>query len=96
MNTIVKTFLPVNRFQICEPMRRVAVAVCAVLSVGASWAAEPRGYDVAAYVWPAYQDEPRWKELGIFGDGMGEWQNLYEATKRQTCDYQGMKPLWVI
>ena len=22
-------------------------------------------YDVAAYVWPAYQPEPRWAELGI-------------------------------
>ncbi|MBE6397129.1 MAG: hypothetical protein E7046_09015, partial [Lentisphaerae bacterium] len=34
-------------------------------------------YDVAAYVWPAYHNEPRWKELGIFADGKGEWQNLY-------------------
>ncbi len=30
-------------------------------------------YDVAAYVWPAYHNEPRWKELGIFADGKGEW-----------------------
>jgi len=26
-------------------------------------------YEVAAYVWPAYQPEPRWAELGIFGAG---------------------------
>ena len=36
-------------------------------------------YDVAAYVWPAYQPEPRWKELGIFADGKGEWQSVWEA-----------------
>ena len=44
-------------------------------------------YDVAAIVWPAYQPEPRWAELGIFGDGKGEWQNVYECRR---CD----KPLW--
>ena len=51
-------------------------------------------YDVAAYVWPAYHPEPRWAELGIFADGKGEWQNLYESTKRTPDDYQGVKPLW--
>jgi hypothetical protein len=51
-------------------------------------------YDVAAYVWPAYHNEPRWAELGIFADGKGEWQNLYESTKRTPDDYQGVKPLW--
>ena len=51
-------------------------------------------YDVAAFVWPAYQPEPRWAELGIFKDGKGEWQNLYESTKRYPDDYQGVKPLW--
>lgn len=51
-------------------------------------------YDVAAYVWPAYQAEPRWAELGIFADGKGEWQNLYESAKRTLGDYQGARPLW--
>ena len=46
-----------------------------------------QGYDVAAIVWPAYQPEPRWAELGIFGDGKGEWQNVYEC---KAC----AKPLW--
>ena len=50
--------------------------------------------DVAAFVWPAYQPEPRWAELGIFKDGKGEWQNVYEAEKRFADDYQGVKPLW--
>jgi len=52
------------------------------------------GYDVAAFVWPAYQNEPRWSELGLFGDGKGEWQNVYEAVKRFDDDCQGVKPLW--
>ncbi len=51
-------------------------------------------YDIAAYIWPAFQPDPRWAELGIFKDGKGEWQNLYEATKRYPDDYQGVKPLW--
>ena len=28
---------------------------------------------------PAYHPEPRWDELGIFSDGKGEWQNLYDS-----------------
>ena len=41
-----------------------------------SAAAHAADCDVAAYVWPAYQNEPRWAELGIFSDGKGEWQNV--------------------
>ena len=26
-------------------------------------------YDVAAYIWPAYQDDPRFKEMNVFPDG---------------------------
>ncbi|MBQ6137810.1 MAG: glycoside hydrolase family 99-like domain-containing protein [Kiritimatiellae bacterium] len=73
-------------------MKTAMCALCAALAGLAFGAAAE--YDVAAYVWPAYQPEPRWKELGIFGDGKGEWQNLYEATKRQACDNQGVRPLW--
>ena len=79
-----------HKIKISQSWARVVVILAAVCPAIISAA----DYDVAAYVWPAYQPEPRWKELGIFGDGMGEWQNLYEATKRQACDYQGMKPLW--
>jgi len=62
----------------------VALAVCA-------GAAE---YDVAAYVWPAYQNEPRWAELGIFKDGKGEWQNVYEARPKWEGHNQPLVPLW--
>ena len=57
-----------------------------LLLAGASACAASE-YDVAAIVWPAYQPEPRWAELGIFGDGKGEWQNVYEC---KAC----AKPLW--
>ena len=43
-------------------------------------AAGAQDYDVAAYVWPAYQPEPRWAELGIFKAGKGEWQSVWEAS----------------
>ena len=52
------------------------------------------GYDLAAYVWPAYQPEPRWKELGIFNHGNGEWQNVYEATPKYKGHKQPKVPLW--
>ena len=51
-------------------------------------------YDVAAYVWPAYQPEPRWAELGLFKDGKGEWQNVYEAVPKFKGHDQPRKPLW--
>ena len=52
------------------------------------------GYDIAAYVWPAYQPEPRWAELGIFADGKGEWQNVYEAKPKWEGHRQPLVPLW--
>ena len=62
----------------------VALAICAC-------AAE---YDVAAYVWPAYQNEPRWAELGIFAHGNGEWQSVYEARPKREGHNQPLVPLW--
>jgi hypothetical protein len=51
-------------------------------------------YDVAAYVWPAYHPEPRWAELGIFADGKGEWQSVWEARPKWEGHEQPLKPLW--
>ncbi len=50
--------------------------------------------DVAAIVWPAYQPEPRWKELGIFEHGNGEWQNVYEATPKFKGHNEPRVPYW--
>ena len=51
-------------------------------------------FDVAAIIWPAYQNAPRWKELGIFAHGCGEWQNVYEGKPRFEGHYQPMVPYW--
>ena len=51
-------------------------------------------YDIAAYVWPAYQPEPRWAELGIFKAGKGEWQSVWEARPKWDGHEQPRKPLW--
>ena len=57
-------------------------------------AAGAQDYDVAAYVWPAYQPEPRWAELGIFKAGKGEWQSVWEAKPKWDGHEQPRKPLW--
>ena len=36
-------------------------------------------YDIAALVYPGYHPEPRWKELGLFPEGQGEWFNVKDA-----------------
>lgn len=51
-------------------------------------------YDVAAYVWPAYQPDPRWAELGIFKAGIGEWQNVKEAVPKWPGHNQPRVPAW--
>lgn len=66
----------------------VAALLFSLSSAGA------QDYDVAAYVWPAYQPEPRWAELGIFKDGKGEWQNVWEAVPKWAGHEQPRKPLW--
>lgn len=52
-------------------------------------------YDVAAYVWPAYHDEPRFKqEMNIFHDGKGEWEAVYKAKPKFEGHRQPRVPLW--
>ncbi len=79
-----------HNIKISQVWARVAVILAAVCPAIIS-AAE---YDVAAYVWPAYQPEPRWAELGIFKDGKGEWQNVYEAVPKWEGHRQPLVPLW--
>lgn len=69
----------------------LVTAVAVAFGVKANCGAE---YDVAAYVWPAYQPEPRWAELGIFAEGDGEWQNVREAVPKWAGHRQPLVPLW--
>ena len=79
-----------HKIKISQSWARVAVILAAVCPAIISAA----DYDVAAYVWPAYQPEPRWAELGIFKDGKGEWQNVYEAKPKWEGHRQPLVPLW--
>ena len=65
-----------------------------MLPAAAQTGADARGYDVAAFVWPAYHAEPRWAELGIFAHGNGEWQNVYEAAPKFDGHREPLEPLW--
>ncbi len=67
----------------------LSIVVASVVS-----AALASGYDVAAFVWPAYQPEPRWAELGIFKAGKGEWQTVWEAKPKWEGHVQPLKPIW--
>jgi hypothetical protein len=66
------------------------------VAAAAAWPlfASTGSYDVAAYVLPAYQPEPRWAELGIFKDGIGEWQNVKEAVPKWQGHRQPLVPTW--
>ncbi|MBS3763232.1 MAG: hypothetical protein KGZ25_08025 [Planctomycetes bacterium] len=41
-----------------------------------------KNYDVGAYVWPAYHDEPRARLF--FPRGMGEWERIIDARPKLT------------
>ena len=79
-----------HKIKISQSWARVVVIMASVCPAIISAA----DYDVAAYVWPAYQPEPRWAELGIFKDGKGEWQNVYEAVPKWEGHRQPLVPLW--
>ncbi|MDR3253054.1 MAG: glycoside hydrolase family 99-like domain-containing protein [Tannerella sp.] len=51
-------------------------------------------YDVAAYIWPAYFNEPRFGDMGVFHDGKGEWEAIYNAKPKFEGHRQPREPLW--
>ena len=51
-------------------------------------------YDIAAYVWPAYFNEPRFADIGVFPDGKGEWEAVYSAKSKFEGHRQPRAPLW--
>jgi hypothetical protein len=52
-----------------------------------------RRYDVAAYVWPAYQfKDERWNQ--IFKQGIGEWEIIRECKPGFPGHEQPNVPLW--
>lgn len=67
--------------------------VAAMICVGAC-GAKKKSYDVAAYIWPAYHNDPRWSEIGLFPDGKGEWEAVYSARPKFEGHRQPRVPLW--
>ena len=51
-----------------------------------------RRYDIGAFYWPAYHDEPRWRRF--FPQGEGEWATVRKARPRFEGHYQPRVPAW--
>ena len=56
--------------------------------------AKPAKYDIGALVYPGYHPEPRWRELGLFEEGFGEWSNIHEAKPKWPGHWQPRRPAW--
>ena len=67
------------------------LSIFCITSVGAR---KRQSYDVAAYIWPAYHDEPRYQDIGLFPDHKGEWEGIYNAQPRFQGHRQPRVPLW--
>lgn len=60
----------------------IAGIVMALLATPAVYGQAGSGkykYDVAAFYWPAYHPDPRFKDIHVFPDGKGEWEAIYKA-----------------
>jgi hypothetical protein len=44
--------------------------------------------------WPAYQPDARFNDIGVFKDGKGEWEAIYNAKPKFTGHNQPHVPLW--
>lgn len=49
-------------------------------------------YDIAAYYWPAYHDEPRWRPF--MPEGQGEWETVRKAAPKFDGHWQPRVPAW--
>ena len=67
---------------------------CFCFTGGFGQAPKKKQYDVAAYVWPAYFNEPRFADIGIFTAGKGEWEGVYSAKPKFEGHRQPRVPLW--
>jgi len=81
-----------SRFLNC--VLKSAVAAGLTMSFCGCSSSSEAEYDVAAYVWPAYHNDPRWAELGIFPEGDGEWETVRNAVPRYEGHRQPREPQW--
>ncbi len=72
----------------------VFLAIAATMNFTGCSKTPKQTIDVAAYYWPAYHVDPRFEELGIFRDGEGEWEVIYNAAPKFEGHDQPLVPLW--
>jgi len=51
-------------------------------------------YDVAAFYWPAYHPDSRFKEINVFPDGKGEWEAIYKSKPKFAGHEVPKVPYW--
>ena len=76
-------------------VRNLLVVCCITLIFGCGQRHDrqrAQRYDVAAFYWPDYHDEPRLEF--IFNDKKGEWQTIYNAVAKDSQERQPRVPLW--
>lgn len=75
----------------------IAGIVMALLATPAVYGQAGSGkykYDVAAFYWPAYHPDPRFKDIHVFPDGKGEWEAIYKAKPKFPGHDVPKVPLW--
>ncbi|MCE1198982.1 MAG: glycoside hydrolase family 99-like domain-containing protein [Marinilabiliales bacterium] len=50
--------------------------------------------DVAAFYWPAYHPAARFRDIGVFPDGKGEWEAIYKSKPKFAGEELPRVPLW--
>ena len=75
-------------------MKHAFVFTITLLTALLASATGKKTYDVAAYIWPAYHDEPRYQDIGLFPDHKGEWEGIYNAKPRFEGHRQPRVPVW--
>lgn len=82
-------------------MRKTRKLFCIALTVFITSGAQGQNnkiassnYDIAAFYWPAYHPDSRFREIGVFPDGKGEWEAIYKAKPKFAGHEVPKVPLW--
>ena len=78
-----------SRLLFCLAIMQVSVVV-----FNAKGQSAAKHYDVAAFYWPAYHPDARFKDIGVFPDGKGEWEAIYKARPKFVGHEVPKVPLW--
>jgi hypothetical protein len=70
------------------------IILFSVCSRGQNKETKSSNYDIAAFYWPAYHPDSRFKDIGVFPDGKGEWEAVYKAKPKFEGHEVPKVPLW--